>query len=108
MIAVQDIESTLTDRYQTTVPADVRKALNLHKRDKIHYRISGGKVELVRAESSRGEDPVIGQFLKFLASDMTKHPEHLKAMDEDLVTSIKSLVQNVEVDLDSPLSDDDE
>ena len=31
-------ESTLTDRYQTTVPEPVRKALGLNKRDKI-YRV---------------------------------------------------------------------
>ncbi|MFM7907200.1 MAG: type II toxin-antitoxin system PrlF family antitoxin, partial [Microcystis sp.] len=28
-------ESTLTDRYQTTIPDSVRKALGLNKRDKI-------------------------------------------------------------------------
>ena len=32
-------ESTLTDRYQTTVPGPVRKALHLHKREKIRYTI---------------------------------------------------------------------
>ncbi|MEY4515804.1 MAG: prlF antitoxin for toxin YhaV toxin, partial [Pseudomonadota bacterium] len=31
--------STLTDRYQTTVPESVRRALKLCKRDKICYRI---------------------------------------------------------------------
>ena len=31
-------ESTLSDRYQTTVPEAVRKALGLSKRDKI-YRV---------------------------------------------------------------------
>lgn len=38
-------ESTLTDRYQTTVPESVRKALGLNKRDKICYTIqSDGRV----------------------------------------------------------------
>ena len=32
-------ESTLTDRYQTTVSGPVRKALHLHKRAKIRYTI---------------------------------------------------------------------
>ena len=32
-----EVESTLTDRYQTTVPETVRRALRLGKRDKIHY-----------------------------------------------------------------------
>jgi antitoxin PrlF len=34
-----EAESTLTDRYQTTIPDPVRKALHLNKRDKIHYTI---------------------------------------------------------------------
>jgi antitoxin PrlF len=34
-----DVESTLTDRYQTTVPETVRRALRLGKRDKIRYSI---------------------------------------------------------------------
>ena len=32
--------STLTDRYQTTVPETVRRVLNLHKRDRIYYSIA--------------------------------------------------------------------
>ena len=32
-----EAESTLTDRYQTTMPETVRRALKLGKRDKIHY-----------------------------------------------------------------------
>lgn len=38
MPATLEVESTLTDRYQTTVPETVRRALQLHKRDKIHTR----------------------------------------------------------------------
>nr|WP_265306508.1 type II toxin-antitoxin system YhaV family toxin [Verminephrobacter eiseniae] len=37
MATVFDVESTLTGRYQTTVPETVRCALDLGKRDKIHY-----------------------------------------------------------------------
>ena len=33
------VESTLTDRFQTTVPQSVRRALRLNKRDKIHFTI---------------------------------------------------------------------
>jgi len=45
MAATLDVESTLTDRYQTTVPETVRRALKLGKRDKIHYTIRpGGEV----------------------------------------------------------------
>lgn len=104
-----DVESTLTDRYQTTVPETVRRALRLGKRDKIHYSIRpSGEVVLTRAEASKGDDPVLGQFLGFLARDITSHPERLRAVDADLVQRLQSLVSGIEVDLDAALSADDE
>ena len=39
MAAILEVESTLTDRYQTTVPETVRRALKLGKRDQIHYTL---------------------------------------------------------------------
>ena len=109
MAATLEVESTLTDRYQTTVPETVRRALRLGKRDKIHYTIRpGGEVVLTRAGNPQEADPVLGQFLAFLASDIASHPERLQAVDASLVTRIRSLVGNVEVDLDAPLSADDE
>lgn len=109
MAAILDLESTLTDRYQTTVPETVRRALKLGKRDKIHYTIRpDGAVMLTRANSMQGEDPVLGQFLGFLARDIGDHPEHLQTIDVGLLNRIQSLVGNMEVNLDAPLSADDE
>ena len=109
MAATLEVESTLTDRYQTTVPETVRRALKLGKRDKIHYTIRpDGKVVLTRARAAEGEDPVIGQFLSFLARDIASHPQRLQSVDTRLVQRIQSLVGNVEMDLDAPLSADDE
>ena len=69
MPATLEVESTLTDRYQTTVPDAVRRALRLGKRDKIHYSIrASGEVVLTRAEASgevhahaRRQNPSLGQ-----------------------------------------------
>jgi len=48
-----EIESTLTDRYQTTVPDAVRRTLKLRKRDKIRYVVRpDGAVLLTRAEAT--------------------------------------------------------
>ncbi len=103
------LESTLTDRYQTTVPNAVRHALKLGKRDKIRYLIQpDGGVILARATSETGDDPVLGSFLNFLAHDMASHPERLKSVDAGLRKRIKALVKNVEVDLDAPLTPQDE
>ena len=109
MSAPLQVESTLTDRYQTTVPETVRRVLRLGKRDKIHYTIrSDGEVVLTRAVADVGDDPALAPFLGFLARDLAQQPERLKAMDADFARRIRSLVRGVEVDLDSPLSADDE
>jgi len=74
MAANFKVESILTDRYQTTVPETVRRALKLGKRDKIHCIIRpSGEVVLTRVEASVSDDPVLGQFLSFLAADITRH-----------------------------------
>lgn len=104
-----EVESTLTDRYQTTVPEMVRRALRLGKRDKIHYTIrSNGEVLLTRAATAEGDDPVLDPFLDFLARDLANHPERLRAVDAGFAQRLQSLVSGVEVDLDAALSADDE
>lgn len=104
-----EVESTLTDRYQTTVPEAVRRVLKLSKRDKIHYSIRpSGEVVLTRAQDSDCEDPILGEFLNFLAADMAAHPERLRSLDADFVQRLESLVAEVDVDLDKALSVDDE
>ncbi len=109
MAATLEVESTLTDRYQTTVPETVRRALRLGKRDKIQYTIRpGGEVVLTRVEVTEVDDPVLGQFLGFLARDIASHPERLQAIDSTFVQRIQSLTGGIEIDLDAPLSADDE
>ena len=109
MTATLEVESTLTDRYQTTVPETVRRALKLTKRDKIHYTIrAGGEVVLTRAALEDTDDPVLGHFLGFLAQDLAQHPERMQVVGASLHRHIESLVGGMEVDLDAPLAKDDE
>lgn len=109
MPATLQVESTLTDRYQTTVPETVRRALRLGKRDKIHYTIRpNGEVVLTRAAAGESDDSALAPFLGFLARNLAEHPERLQAADTDLAQRIQALVGGVEVDLDAPLSADDE
>jgi len=109
MAVTLEVESTLTDRYQTTVPETVRRALKLCKRDKIHYTIRpGGEVVLSRVETAEEDDPVLGQFLDFLSRDMVNHPERLQSIDAGFVQRLRVLTCGVEVDLDVALSADDE
>lgn len=108
MAALTEETSKLTDRYQTTVPSGVRKQLKLVKGDHIRYCIEpGGRVyiEPARAEDA---DPVLGPFLDLLEADIKAHPDHLKAFDGALHARLQALVGDMEVDLDQPLSADDE
>ncbi|MEI6063470.1 MAG: type II toxin-antitoxin system PrlF family antitoxin, partial [Pseudanabaena sp. ELA748] len=98
-------ESTLTDRYQTTVPEPVRKALGLSERDKICYAIQAdGGVLISRVEQ---DDPIIGKFLNFLAHDIAKNPRNIQAISADLLSRVHSLVSEVAIDLEAPLADED-
>ena len=101
-------ESTLTERYQTTVPDTIRKALGLKKREKLRYTVQAkGDVVLSRAESHE-EDPVMSCFLDFIALDIANNPSRISVVGESLANRIQSLVADVEIDLDSPLSEEDE
>ena len=107
MPATLEAESTLTDRYQTTVPEAVRRTLGLGKRDKIHYTISpSGEVVLTRAKPAADDDPVLGAFLNFLARDIAAHPERLQAIDAGFVRRLQALTAGIEIDPDAPLPAD--
>ena len=106
-VLVQEV-SKLTDRYQTTVPSGVRKQLQLGKGDQIRYCTDpSGRVyiEPVRADE---RDPALGAFLDFVEADIKAHPERLRAFDGALHDRLKALVGDMDVDLDAPLSSDDE
>ena len=107
-IAILETESTLTDRYQTTVPESVRQALKLGKRDKVHYSIlDNGDVLLSRGQKIEPDDPALNQFLSFLSNDIATHPERIQALDETWFNRLQTLVGNVQFDLDAPLPDDE-
>lgn len=106
-VLAQDV-SKLTDRYQTTVPSGVRKQLKLGKGDQIRYCTEpSGRIyiEPVRAEEG---DPALGAFLDFVEADIKAHPERLRVFDGALYDRLKALVGDVGIDLDEPLSPDDE
>jgi len=105
-MSVLKTEATLTDRYQTTVPAAVRRALNLRKRDRIVYALQeDGKVVLSRAESAE-DDPALGQFLDLLQDDIAAG--NLRPVTRAMLDEGRALVGDVEVDLDAALPEDAE
>jgi antitoxin PrlF len=91
------------------MPETVRRAPRLGKRDKIHCTIRpDGEVVLTRAAAGDSDDPALAPFLGFLARNLADHPERLQAVDAGLAQRIQALVGSVAVNLDAPLSADDE
>jgi len=106
MVKILQAASTLTDRYQTTIPEPVRELLHLNKRDKITYIIEdNGKVLISRATK---DDPILGMFLNFLANDIKNNPLHVRSFTQTLIDRANNLTSGVEVDLDAPLNEEDE
>jgi antitoxin PrlF len=104
MISNLEVESTLTDKYQTTIPGPIRKALNLKKHDKIRFALkSDGTVTLDRATPAETDDPLITKFLQLLAEEMVAHPERIRALSPALVKRARALIKGIEVKLDAPL-----
>jgi len=99
-------ESTLTDRYQTTIPAMVRKALGLTKGDKLEFLLDEtGGIRLSRQKPDEPEhvDPVLAGFLDLLAKDIEENPQNLREIDASFWRGIDKLTEGVEVDLDEKL-----
>ncbi|ARD43216.1 type II toxin-antitoxin system PrlF family antitoxin [Colwellia sp. PAMC 21821] len=89
--ATLETESTLTDRFQTTVPSIVRKALHLNKKDKIKFIIQpNGSVILSRVEPTES-DPVVESFLAFVAKDMQEYPEKIQPLTASIKLTRHSL-----------------
>ncbi|MDO8732960.1 MAG: type II toxin-antitoxin system PrlF family antitoxin [Actinomycetota bacterium] len=107
-MSILETESGLTDRYQTTVPEPVRRALGLAKRDRLRYEIQADGVVILTKADSVVEDTVMNAFLTFLAHDIESRPDAVTGLDPLLVDRIVSLVAGIEIDLDASLSDEDE
>lgn len=100
MRIILEAESMLTDHHPAAVPAAVRQAQRLRKRDTIRF---AGEAVLSHA-AQQDDDPVLAAFLDFLAHDMAAHTERLRPLDAELAQRLHALVDGVEVDLEAPLA----
>ena len=102
-VALEEI-STITAKGQTTVPKAVRQALGVDYGGRIAFRVGDGGVTVVRAEPQ--EDPSIATFLDFLANDIKRRPEAVKALSPELAARITALVGAQPVNLDDEIVGD--
>ena len=101
MAALVRERSRITSKGQTTVPKAVRQALGVSYGGEIAYVVDeGGRVSLLRAEEA---DPVIGEFLAFLARDMTRNPSDVTAFPAALAERMAALTAEMNVDLDEEI-----
>jgi antitoxin PrlF len=107
-MAVVEAEATLTERYQTTVPAVVRRALNLRKHDKLVYKVIDENTVVLERRESEEADPALGRFLDLLARDIAAGKSAVRPVTPELVNRINALVGDVDIDLEAPLASDDE
>jgi len=97
------IVSSVTDRFQTTIPKGVRDALGIRRGDSIAYELRGETVLLKRQSRDDEVDPALIGFLDLLERDIAARPERLRPVPDALVERARGLVRDVEVDLDAPL-----
>lgn len=96
--------STLTSRFQTTIPELVRKTLGLGKQDKLEYVISEkGVVTIKKSEASGNTDPALLPFLSLLERDIRENPQSIRTISAQELSKTEQLLAGVEVDLDEPL-----
>ena len=101
--------STLTDRYQTTIPDTVRKALGLTKRDQLLYTVlPNGEIRVQKADTVN-DDVALNAFLKLLEKDIMENPQNLQVITKEDFERWDKLTEGVEVpDINEPLLDEDE
>lgn len=99
------VESSVTSRYQTTIPQEIRTALGLEKNDKLHYGLNE-RGEVVLSRVAQHTDPSIGAFLSLIAQDLEAGQSvgSLSLLDPAGL----DLTAGMEIDLDSELLDDED
>jgi antitoxin PrlF len=102
MTALVQEYSTITAKGQTTVPKSVRQALGVESGDRIAFHVDEHGVSIRRVDVEDA-DPALDSFLKFLAKDVTQHPEGLKAFAPVLAERISRLTDGMVVDLDEAI-----
>jgi antitoxin PrlF len=106
-VVIEEV-STLTDKYQTTVPEPIRRVLGVNKRDQLAYRVSprGDVILVKRSKEEEHADPVVARFLNLLERDIAEHRENVRPATDALLEHALALTAGVEYDINAPLEDD--
>ncbi len=83
----------------------MRQALGVDYGGRIVFRVDANGVSVHRADPEH-DDPAVDSFLAFLADDIKRRPEALRALSPALAERIVALTTGVTVDLDAPIVGD--
>lgn len=97
------IQSSLTERFQTTIPKGVREALGLRRGDTLAYELRGAEVVVRRHSEQGSDDPALTGLLDLLERDLAAHPDRIQRVPDAFVQRGRELVDGVEIDLDAAL-----
>jgi AbrB family looped-hinge helix DNA binding protein len=50
-MAMQEFETTLTEKGQVTIPLEIRRLIGLQPRDKVRFQVEGDMIKISRASS---------------------------------------------------------
>jgi len=95
---------TVTSKGQTTLPLAVRQVLGVSHGGQISVRVEG-KVVTIEAVEQEHRDPAIGAFLRLIEADIAAG-RNVGALPDDLVANLTTLLDEVDVDLDEPITGD--
>lgn len=105
MAIILEETSTITAKGQTTVPKSVRQALGVGAGDRIAFRVDRHGISVHRAEDEDG-DPAMERFIAFLAKDIERRPEAVKALAPELARRISALTNGIDGDPDEAIHGD--
>lgn len=97
-MTILQLASTLTERFQTTIPAPVRDVLHLGKHAKVGYRITeAGAVELFNAGLEEA-DPALIPFLSLLDEQFKRSPKSITPYTQEESLDDLALARGVKLD----------
>jgi antitoxin PrlF len=86
----------------------MRNVMNLSKEDKLVYSFDPDGMVVISKFTSCEDGQVLNNFLNFLAKDIENSPQNLVPITVEKLMKISSLVEDIKIDLETPLDADED
>ncbi|MGE0577694.1 type II toxin-antitoxin system PrlF family antitoxin [Reyranella sp.] len=84
----------------------MRQALGVDYGGRIVFRVDEQRCVTVHRADNEHDDPAIDRFRVFLAEDIARRPEGVRAISPELAKRIAALTKGIAVDLDEAIDGD--